>query len=676
MPPKTKAKFGKEIPKKLKKKMAPKEKGNVKAKENKNKSKIGKEKGTASATKTDLVPTTQKSQTTGEELNKNAASERENRKRSSEESLLSANEDIPTKQATPAKKLRLTEINPLEKAIAEVVMEGDGSSESTFIEPSPQSSMESFITNAEKFLELPEISDEEDSQGSKDDELEYLKQKELELTPDFFENFQNVPDVEDVSLDSVVDVAKVKHKAKDQSGRLDLGTFVNPLTGEISSSSKESVKITIEEPKEVVKTKADIPGVEEEDDVEDMEQISIDIPILSDQEAEDEAKKVADEEDTFNQFLELETQGPTVTEEEIDVEALARAEAERQLRAQTIEFVYDLISRAVDKAEYVDPKVILRQNLDKRKLMKELQEKLSLLEVEKRGQQFLNRKCVEYFRRKRSFRPILDDNPKMLHQEIRKYQAAVNNLDKWLIREQEAKSLTENNLQTLNMELNITRQRSEDEISNLQNTLRRALKRENFDKLQVVVENSLAKMQTVRGEIAKVRFQLIQKQHDMATLVEQLRDLEDLGNGLTMRNFETIQTETQALGKKIEERNTELNKLRYRCHGDIHRQAHLKEKQKMLHETINFQRQYLAELQLEKQRLREIVFQLKIERCRLRKESQDISFQSGLLDKPILMKDFDATVEYLEELQERVAQEKIAISELNEKITSVEKSCS
>ncbi|XP_061392710.1 plectin-like [Musca vetustissima] len=608
-----KAKTGNETPKKIEKKSPTKEKG--KEKGNKAKTTTEKVKIETSIPTAPIKPLP----TTNVPL-KEIPMDHENRKRSSEESISSLKEELPTKQPPPPppKKLRLTEINPLEKAIAEVVMEGEGSSESHESEyngPSSESSIESFITQAEKFLELPGISDEEDR-------------------------------------------------------RMDMGAFVNPLTGEISSSSKESLKEKIEEPKEVVKQKPEIPGEEQksEKDVEESIDLqSVDIPILSDEEAEDEGKKLADEEDTFNQFLELEAQAPVVTTEEIDMEALARAEAERLLNEQTYEFVCDLISRAVDKAEYVDPRIILRQNLDKRKLMKELQEKIALLEIEKRGKQFLNRKCVEYFRRKRSMRPILEDNLKMLPQEIRKYQAAVNNLDKWLIREQEAKALTETNLAVLNEELTITRKRSGDEISNLEDIVRKALRREGFDKLHGVVENLLGKMQSVRKEISKVRFQLIQKQHDMATLVEQLRDLEDLGNGLTMRNFETIQTETQALGKKIEERNTELNKLRYRCHGDIHRQAHLKEKQKMLHETIHFQRQYLEELQNEKQRLREVVFQMKIERSKLRKESRDISFQSGLLDKPILMKDFDTTVEYLEELRERVKQSKITICEINEK---------
>ncbi|XP_075169186.1 uncharacterized protein LOC142241303 [Haematobia irritans] len=598
--------------------------------------------------------------------------EEDSRKRSSDDSV--AGREFLPKELPPVKKLHLTEENPLEKAIEELVMEGEESTESEIV--AVESSTESIISDVEQILIMPEISDTESMQ---DEDPEYLKQGDLEDVPDFFDNFGNVPDVEQVSLDLSTDMGKEKMPKTEVKGRRDLGTFVNPLTGEISSSSEVSIEEPIEVPDVKPKTKPTLPGLDEDDmeEVVDSGRGSIHIPILSEQEMEVDTTvpKLAAEEDAFNQFLELEAQGPIQTIEEIDMEALAREQAARLLNQQTYEFICDLINLAVDRAEYVDPKVILRQNLDKRKLIKELIEKLGLMEIEQRGQQFLNRKCVEYFRRKRSFRPIIDENPKSLRQEMRKYHAAVSDLDKWLIREQETKTITQHNLQILTEELKQATAHSEEEISKLADLIRNTLKRENFDRLHIVVENSLKKMNRVRKEISQVRFQLIQAQHKMATLLEQLHDLEDLGNGLSMRNYESIQTETQALGKKIEERNTEFNKLRYRCHGDVHRIAHVKEKQKMLQDTISVQRQQLQESLKEKQRLREVIFKYKIERAKIRKQMQDLSFQAGLLDKPNLMKDYDVTVEYLEELRQNVKQSKLLINQLNEKISVFEKNC-
>lgn len=519
MPPKRKIQINKDIVKKTNKKLSGKKNpkkiiGTSREQTRRESSQTGQ---SAKRTKTGTRP----SQPTKENETMDISLEETSRKRLSNDSDTSAEE--PIKVPSAAKRLRLTEVTPLEKAIEEVVREGGASSESEISEEqTAQSSTESFLANVEKLLEMPQLSDDEEgSLFSQDEDLEYLKQHELDDIPDFFENFGDIPQVEDVSLDLAEEVQTGNLQAGELTESMDTGKFVNPLTGESSSSSRESLKQEVETKplKEMFKKTVDLM---EEDEEPIIDQVSVDITIISDQEIEAEGttQQMADEEDTFNQFLELETQGPTELVDEIDVEALARQETARLLLEQTYEFVQNLIDQAVYRAEYVDPQVILRQNLDKHKLMRELQDKLAILEVERRGKQFLNRKCVEYFRRKRSFRPITEDNPKTINQEYRKYLAAVQSLDKWLIREQEAKSLSKRNTDILAGELQELKDRSLQESSNLDELIRRTLNRENFDRLHQIVENSLMKMNAVRKEISKVRFQLIQKQHNMASLVE------------------------------------------------------------------------------------------------------------------------------------------------------------
>lgn len=479
----------------------------------------------------------------------------EMRKRSSDEWL---NADADDYETSP-KKVRLAPEDPLKKAIEELDME-PASSESDTDAYYNRTDRDSFIADAEQLLGaqlLPEPEEDVD-ESTEDDAPEYLKQDELEEEPDFFGNFGDVPDVDEVSLDLSVDKVKEQPPPREKveaTGGEDVGKFVNPLTGEIMKSKetfkpdipteikvipekaiadkvtaekKTAEKVTDEKvvtTKKPTDDKVVTPKVQQADedmDVEPSDLESVDISILSDQETEVEVlgPKVVDEEDAFTQFLEFEAHGPIETLEEIDVEALARAENARLLLAQTYEFVQYLINRAVEKSEYLDPQIILRQNLDKRKIMQELHEKLQLLEVERKCKQFLNRKCVEYFRRKRTFRPILDDNPKTLHIEYHKYQAAVSNLDHWLIKEEEAKLISHNNLKVTRENLAVEQKQTHEKIAQLEETIKKTLKRENFDKLQLAVNESLTKMEEVRKEISDIRFQLIQKQHDMATLVE------------------------------------------------------------------------------------------------------------------------------------------------------------
>lgn len=76
-----------------------------------------------------------------------------------------------------------------------------------------------------------------------------------------------------------------------------------------------------------------------------------------------------------------------------------------------------------------------------------------------------------------------------------------------------------------------------------------------------------------RREVSEVRYELILKEHIEATLKEvsnpfikffitnytniyfhyqKLSNIEDLGNGLTMKDYENLQNVTQILGKKLE----------------------------------------------------------------------------------------------------------------------------
>lgn len=73
--------------------------------------------------------------------------------------------------------------------------------------------------------------------------------------------------------------------------------------------------------------------------------------------------------------------------------------------------------------------------------------------------------------------------------------------------------------------------------------------------------------------------------------------------------------------------------------------AHLKEKQKMIRHTIMIQKQFFQELKNEENIIRKHLTQLGLKRKNLRSEIRSLSFQSGLLDKPALMKDYDETVE-------------------------------
>lgn len=94
----------------------------------------------------------------------------------------------------------------------------------------------------------------------------------------------------------------------------------------------------------------------------------------------------------------------------------------------------------------------------------------------------------------------------------------------------------------------------------------------------------------------------------------------------------------------ILERGDELLKLHLRSRKNIHSMAHYKEKQKMLRDMTIYQWLAIDELIDSERALRNRIYRQKLRRNVIKRNSAEKSYQSGLLDKPIIMLDYDKTV--------------------------------
>lgn len=139
-----------------------------------------------------------------------------------------------------------------------------------------------------------------------------------------------------------------------------------------------------------------------------------------------------------------------------------------------------------------------------------------------------------------------------------------------------------------------------------------------------------------------------------------------------MVEYEQLQTETIALAEKIEERNTELSKLRFRCNADTHIIAHIKEKQEMLEHKISLEQKALSNLIDEQISCRAYVHDLKLQRDTLRKQYNDLSYRCGLLDKPQLLFDYDVTEDEIQVVKEEIVALKAEKNSLLKRIEKYE----
>lgn len=102
--------------------------------------------------------------------------------------------------------------------------------------------------------------------------------------------------------------------------------------------------------------------------------------------------------------------------------------------------------------------------------------------------------------------------------------------------------------------------------------------------------------------------------------------------------------------------------------------AHLKEKQIMMRNAVEIQKQQLAQLLVDKQVARTNLLNLKSIRGHLRKEIYQVTFQGGLLSKPALMIDYDETSEKLAKVTSEVQAKRKHLAELIERIELMENS--
>ncbi|XP_065368900.1 uncharacterized protein LOC135961332 [Calliphora vicina] len=516
-----------------------------------------------------------------------------------------------------------------------------------------------------------ESSDEEGT----GEEQEHLQTKSLVEEVNFFTHLGEIPDIVNISEDISVCTIIPEKEAASKDATKDTGYFVDPLTGselQARLGSSSLIGYNEDESKETL-VASDEHSVSESQQSE-LSDILLPEDILFEETGTTTYDKQDNEAtDLFETFLELDLSKVDDAVDDIDWEALAKQQEAERLHQHTLEFINDIIHRVVEIAEFISPEQLQRQKLDKRKLFLEISHVYHQYEVELKVSELLNRKVVEFFKRKKLYRPIMQDNVKTLPLEKLKYKKAMQHLDELLAKENAMNDSCSGLAKRLHNELEVTEQKVHNDVLMFEDLVKKNLFRESCPQSNALIEQLLRRMAKYRKEVSEVRYRMISKQHTHAILIGKLATLEDLGNGLTLKNYDHIQTENQNLDKKIEERNVDLKKLYLRSRNCLHLLAHFKEKRTMINDIIATQRSALSDLYEERSSLRKYIYQLKLKRSRIRQQINELSIQGGLLDKPALMYDYDQTVERLDKHREIVNRLRVTLQTIQQRIIKLEK---
>ncbi|EDV37884.1 uncharacterized protein Dana_GF11197 [Drosophila ananassae] len=319
-------------------------------------------------------------------------------------------------------------------------------------------------------------------------------------------------------------------------------------------------------------------------------------------------------------------------------------------------FIEQLVGEVVFLIEHKSPNELLRENLDKLKLIAALEILVNDFLMLKDINSVLNERMVSYCRQNKLLRNIQPLSSEETAVAQLRYNAALQNLGEGLDRVAQVKTeagLASNKAIISLVHINNVATTTE---VHLEGVIRKLLVRPDAetDYLKRMVAKELRLMATVRNEISDTRLFMLTRLHTLAVTRERAEKLECVAENVSMNAFVATQANVVALEKKLEERNVDLKKSRHHYHYELHQIQHNREKVLTIRNRLQSMKFDLLEKSEIRNKVKSKLVRLKMERQRMRRELNDLTYRGGILAMPALMRDYDRTVEYVEKKEQEV----------------------
>ncbi|XP_051857998.1 coiled-coil domain-containing protein 96 isoform X1 [Drosophila albomicans] len=328
---------------------------------------------------------------------------------------------------------------------------------------------------------------------------------------------------------------------------------------------------------------------------------------------------------------------------QVDFVEASELESRNLIKSICLQFMEEAITRTVAMCEAPSRKLL--QRLDKLKMWKKLRKLFIHITDESAVREKLLKWTTEHFLRKKRYVFIRKSKKKFDEINYQRFHSALVELDRQLEIEQQTSEKTEFQISKLKQQHIEREEYCNRRLREFESIVRETLlHNDSFAHLTSSVDNLLTTMSKVRNEVSDLRLELLYAQHRFADMIIKSEELEDLGDGLKMREFLIRQADTQVLTLKIEERNSDLNRLHTKCNDDVHALAHLKNKEHMWRHTHERNVRHLQDCIDRNTKFREQIYRGKLEHNAISREISKLRFDGGLMQYPALLEDFDQTV--------------------------------
>ncbi|XP_047024382.1 coiled-coil domain-containing protein 96 [Helicoverpa zea] len=166
----------------------------------------------------------------------------------------------------------------------------------------------------------------------------------------------------------------------------------------------------------------------------------------------------------------------------------------------------------------------------------------------------------------------------------------------------------------------------------------------------------------------------IRARNAVAELEAVVKNLETLGPGLYVYQYEQLNIDNQNYNTKIEEREDELIKNRAKCTEHNQILAHIREKMHHTDEVIDFAECDLGDAEMEFYRAREDLGMIKSHRNKLRWSLEEERLKAGLLTRKDLLRDFQASMDEVVQLGLKKKSLEAQVNKASEELRNARKS--
>ncbi|XP_034666786.1 uncharacterized protein LOC117900504 [Drosophila subobscura] len=356
-----------------------------------------------------------------------------------------------------------------------------------------------------------------------------------------------------------------------------------------------------------------------------------------------------------------------------EVEIAEHKIAPFELKPTICNFLDEIIGKVVAKAE--KPERLLNQTLDKAKLMAALLQGADGHRIEHFINQYLTKRITDILVRRGKYSQVTPSKTaEMNTNNQRRCRFALNELDYWLKREKLSKQAARDELQRLGIEENTKRTQDDNLWQRLERLVDDTLLicPNVSDNLKMLAGNTIRRLSKMRDELSEARLNLILKQHTYSHIKMKIDKMDTISESLTMQKYLSVAAHVEILDRTLDSRNLSILKASNLINSKIHSVSHLRCRRKTLSRKLTAAQCLLESLKRQFKALRVKAYRCNKRHNKLLSELGNVRHQGGIMLYPLLMADYDQTVEAAGRKRSEIEALRAQHDSLLERLTAIE----